>query len=136
MTDGMKAILKTCGVIIALCGTIYYSLALLAWVLLIAMAIRDATPTRMIEWNRFTTALAAPLLLYMSIMTIRYREKSRLQLVTILAALTIAVIWSWYDGKHGNYQIGTHSNEFGWEQYHVPGNGARHIYVNWPWLGR
>jgi hypothetical protein len=136
MMNEMSRILRICGLAIAVLGIAWYTVAILLWILGFYVVFKDARSLADVEWFRFVPALAAPLLLGLSIAAIKYRNKPRRFTVVLAAGLVIAGVWSRYDYVHNNYQLGTHSVELSSEDYQVLGKGYHQKYVNWPWLNR
>ena len=122
------------GVCLAITGAMLYLVIMCSWILLAYIAWRDSSPQCPANWWEFRHAVAAPLLFGIFVAAIAKRKKTKVFLFLLAISLVIMICWSLYDCYQSNYQVGTHSLKYGWENYHVLGKGARHYYVNWPWL--
>ncbi len=122
------------GVFVAVSGASIYLMIMGSWVFLAYITCCDSSPESPAYWWAFRHAIAAPLLFGIFFMAILKRKKTRLFASLLISAFVIMICWSIYDCYEENYQIDTHSGKYGWENYHVLGKGARHYYVNWPWL--
>jgi uncharacterized membrane protein YbaN (DUF454 family) len=130
----LKSFTLLFGVCLAIIGAILYLVTMCSWMFLAYIAWRDSSPQFPVDWWQFRHAIAAPLLFGIFISAILKRKKTRLFIFLLASAFVIMICWSLYDCYHRNYQVGTHSLEYGWDNYHVLGKGARHYYFNWPWL--
>ena len=118
----------------AIMGELTYLAIMCGWGLLAYLAWRDAPPKYPPNWWELRHAVTAPLLFGTFLAAILMRKRAKVFRTLLAAAFATMACWSLYDCYHRSYQIGTHSLEYGWDNYHVLGKGARHVYVNWPWI--
>ena len=119
------------GMLIASVFAAMYVAALAQWLLMVVLMCRFADSA---HWPVLYQAFPCVLLLGIALVALYNRRNLKKLWTLILLAATIMVCWSAYDYAHENYQVGEHSAAHGLEQYHVPGRGATHYYINWPWL--
>ena len=123
--------LRKVGIVVAWLGVAVYVSSFTQWCFMLILKIR-VQPNG--PWAEFFNVLPCVLLLAIFITAALQRCNARRHWSLLMLALITMVVWSSYDYTHANYQIGEHSDDRGWDQYHVLGEGATHHYINWPWL--
>lgn len=119
---------------IAILGAVLYLEIMAGWAFLAYVACKNSSNGSGIVWWELRHAIAAPILFGLFLAAALKHRQRQVFATLLTTALSLMVFWSLYDCYHHHYQIGMHSLRYGWNNYHVLGKGARHIYINWPWL--